>query len=105
MKLLSLVEVLVVNIFLIGLLLWITGDYSFRAAYWGPENFTPTPFRYPLFLVTSAVNGSTSIPGLLTVDWQQIVVLILVLTDAVYLSTLLHPRRGARPDVALQASE
>ncbi len=96
MRLLSLVEVLVVNASLIALLLWITGDYGFRAAYWGPEGFTPATARYPLFLITSAAKGSTSIPGLLTLDWQQVVVLVLVLTDGVYFSSLFRQLRGDR---------
>jgi hypothetical protein len=100
MKLLTLAEVVVVNVLLIALLLWITGDYSYRAAYWGSENFSPTTIRYPLFLITSAVKSSTSIPGLLTVDWQQIVVLMLVVTDGVYLSGLLRDRRRNAPQPA-----
>jgi hypothetical protein len=104
MKLLSLVEVLVVNVVLIALLLWITGDYGFRAAYWGTEGFRPTTVRYPLFLVTSAVKGSTSIPGSLTVDWQQVVVLVLALTDSVFLSSVLRRRRDSRAP-APQVSE
>ena len=94
MKLLSLVEVLFVNVVLLALLLWITGDYAFRAAYWGTESFDPTTARYPLLLITSAVKGTTSIPGLLTIDWQQVVALVLVVTDAIYLSNLLRSRRG-----------
>jgi hypothetical protein len=54
-----------------------------------------------LFLITSAVKPSASIPGLLTLDWQQIIVLLLVVIDAVYISTVLRPLRGSR---ALEAS-
>ncbi len=93
MKLLPLLEVLFANAVLIALLLWMTGDYGYRTAYWGPEGFTPTTVRYPLFLITSAVKGSTSIPGLLTVDWQQIVLVLLVVTDAVYAYAVLHARK------------
>ncbi len=93
MKLLAFLEVLFVNVILIALFFWITGDYNFRAAYWGPEGFTPTAIRYPLFLSTSAEKGVTSIPGLLTLDWQQVVVLLLVVTDAIYTSSLLAARR------------
>jgi hypothetical protein len=96
-RLLPLLEVLAANVFLIALFFWITGDYDFRTSYWATEVFTPTTVRYPLFLITSAVKPSTSIPGLLTLDWQQVVVLLLVATDAVYLSSLLRPLRGSRP--------
>lgn len=95
LRLLSLIEVLFVNALLIALLLWITGDYSFRTAYWGTEGFSPTTVRYPLLLITSAAKGTTSIPGLLTIDWQQVVALVLVVTDAIYLSNLLRSRKSA----------
>jgi hypothetical protein len=105
MKLLPLVEMLVVNLLLIALLLWITGDYGFRAAYWGGEGFAPTTVRYPLFLITSAVKGPTSIPGLLTVDWQQVAFVILALTDAVYVWSLLRTRRGNPRAAAIHLPE
>jgi hypothetical protein len=96
-KLLPLLEVLVANLALIALFSWITGDYDFRASYWTTEAFTSATARYPLFLITSAMKGSTSIPGLLTLDWQQVVVLLLVVTDAVYAWSLLAARRRAPP--------
>jgi hypothetical protein len=96
MKKLPLVEVLVVNAFLIPLLVLITENYSLRAAYWVSEGFTSTTVRYPFFFITSAVKGSTHIPGLLSVDWQQVVLVVLLLTDAVYAwSALKSSRRGA----------
>jgi hypothetical protein len=84
MKLLALTEVLLVNVLLIALLFWITSDYGFRAAYWGSEGFTPSTMRYPLFLITSASKGPILIPGLITVDWQQVVVIALVAIDGLY---------------------
>jgi hypothetical protein len=107
---LPLLEVLIANLVLIALLFWITGDYSFRIAYWGTEVFTPTTVRYPLFLVTSAVKGSTCvpstcIPGLLTLDWQQVVLLLMAVTDAVYLWSLLRMRRGAFPPEASRPTQ
>jgi hypothetical protein len=105
MKLLPLLEVLVVNAFLIPLLVLITENYGLRNAYWGLEGFAPTTARYPLFFVTSAVKGTTSIPGLLTVDWQQIVLLILVVTDAVYALSLYRSLKAARSNPALSVPE
>ncbi len=84
MKWVSVAEVLVVNGILIPVLILITENYSLRTAYWGPEGFAPSTARYPFFFITSAVKGSTSIPGLLSVDWQQVVLVVLILTDAVY---------------------
>lgn len=86
MKLLSVIEVLFVNAVLIVLLTLITQNYASRLAYWGKpgDGFTPTTTRYPLFFVTSAAKGSTHIPGLLSVDWQQVVVLVLLVVDVVF---------------------
>lgn len=84
MKLASLIEVALINAVLIPLLALITNNYGLRMAYWVHEGFTPTMTRYPLFFITSAVKGSTTIPGLLSVDWQQIILLVIILTDAVY---------------------
>jgi len=99
MKVLPLLEVLVVNAFLIPLLALITENYGLRGAYWGSEGFTSTTVRYPLFFITSAVKGSTHIPGLLSVDWQQVVLLVLIVTDAVYVWSAVKSgrRRGASP--------
>jgi len=97
MKVVRLVEVLVVNAFLIPLLVLISENYGLRDAYWGPEGFAYTTARYPFFFITSAVKGTTRIPGLLSVDWQQVVVLLLVVVDGVFVLSAL---RGRRQDVS-----
>jgi hypothetical protein len=93
MKWLSLIEALVVNALLIPLLILITENYALRNAYWGPEGFTPTTVRYPFFFITSAVNGPTRIPGLLSVDWQQVILVILVVVDAAFLWSAVKDRK------------
>jgi len=95
MKLLPLVELIVVNGVLLAFLVWVTGDCSYRAAYWKPEGFTPTLTRYPFFMITSATNGSSSIGGLLSVDWQQVLVVLLVAVDLVYAWSALKSRNKA----------
>jgi hypothetical protein len=87
MKKLPLVEVIVVNAILIPLLALITQNYALRMAYWGKvgDGFTPTMTRYPFFFITSAVKGSTHLPGLLSVDWQQVIVLLLIVVDGLYI--------------------
>lgn len=97
MKVLPLLEVLIVNAFLIPLLALITENYGLRAAYWGLEGFTFTTARYPFFFITSAVKGSTHLPGLLSVDWQQVVLIILIVVDGVFVLSAL---RGRRQDVS-----
>ncbi len=97
MKLLPLIEVLVVNAFLIPLLLLITENYGLRSAYWASEGFTSTTVRYPFFFITSAVRGSTHIPGLLSVDWQQVVLFVLILADAIFALGLYRSGKAANP--------
>jgi len=101
LKLLPLLEVLVINALLITLLVLITENYGLRAAYWGTESppFTSTTVRYPLFFITSAVRGSTRIPGLLSVDWQQVVLVILIVVDLVYLLSIFRgPKSSTVPE-------
>ena len=104
MKLLPLLEVLVINALLIPLLALITENYGLRNAYWGPEYFVPTTTRYPLFFITSAVKGTTSIPGILSVDWQQVVLLVIVVTDVVYALSLYRSRKPAQAQPVLSAN-
>ena len=100
MKWVSLVEVLFVNAVLIVLLAVITENYGLRNAYWGPEGFTPSTVRYPFFFITSAVNGPIRIPGLLSVDWQQVVLFLLVVTDAIFARGLLRRETASPPQEA-----
>ena len=98
MKVVPLLEVLVVNLVLLALFLWVSGDYAYRTAYWRPESLAPSTTRYPFFMITSAAGGSTSIPGLLTVDWQQVVAVALIVADVIYLRSVL--RAGKNPSTA-----
>jgi hypothetical protein len=88
-----LAEAIVANAILIPLLVLITRNYDLRTAYWLAEGFTPTTVRYPLLMITTAVKGSTKIPGLLSIDWQQVVALVLVLTDATYAWSMIKNSR------------
>lgn len=95
MKWVAVLEVLVINALLIPLLALLTENYGLRMAYWRSEGFTPTMTRYPLFFVTSAVKGATRIPGLVSVDWQQVVVLVLLVVDGLFVFSVLRgPARG-----------
>jgi hypothetical protein len=102
MKRLPLVEVLIVNALLVPLLVLITENYGLRAAYWASEGFTSTTVRYPLFFITSAVKGAIHIPGIFSVDWQQVVLVVIVVTDAIYAWSA---RQGARAHEDLPAAE
>ena len=104
MKILAILEMLVVNALLIPLLALITVNYGLRAAYWNSEGFTSTTVRYPFFFITSAVKGSTNIPGLLSVDWQQVVLFVLVVTDAIYVWSAVKSTRTGSMDRKSPAS-
>jgi hypothetical protein len=90
----AVLEVLAVNAVLLYLFFLVSGDYAFRAGYWASMGFTPTTSLFPFSLVTSAKNGQTSIPGLLTLDWHQVIVAILIVADALYLWSWLRSQRG-----------
>lgn len=96
MKRAAVVQVIIINAVLIPLLLLITQNYGLRLAYWASEGFTPTMTRYPFFFITSAVKGSTHIPGLLSVDWQQIVFLVLIVVDGLFVRALWKDGAPAR---------
>jgi hypothetical protein len=93
MKRLPLAEVVVVNAILIALLVLITENYGLRAAYWSSEGFTSNMVRYPFFFITSAVKGPTHIPGLFSVDWQQVVLFVLIVADAIFALGVYRSRR------------
>jgi len=92
MKALPLLEMLVVNAVLIPLLALITQNYALRMAYWAKpaDGFAPTMTRYPLFFITSAVRGSTHIPGIFSVDWQQVILLLLIVVDGMVVLSALN---------------
>ena len=94
MKRLPLAEVIVVNAILIPLLVLITQNYALRMAYWARpgDGFTPTMTRYPFFFITSAVRGSIHLPGLLSVDWQQVILLLLIVFDGLFILSALKSR-------------
>jgi hypothetical protein len=96
MKLMPLAEVVIINVLLIPILVLITENYGLRTAYWVSEGFVPATTRYPFFFTTSAVRGSTSIPGLLSVDWQQVIIAVLVVVDGVFAWSALKDRVGER---------
>ena len=92
MKWVRLAEVAIINAVLIPLFALISINYGLRGAYWGSEGFTYDTVRYPFFFITTATRGSTYIPGLLTVDWQQVVLAVIVVVDAVYAWSALRVR-------------
>lgn len=96
MRLASLLNLAVFNGVAIILAVLVFSDRAWRLGYW--ENtlgFTPNTVYYPFFYVTSAVKGSTSIPGLLTIDWLQVILVVMVVVDgSILLGMLRRSRQG-----------
>ena len=67
-------------------------DRVWRVAYWQSLGFTPTTSYFPLFYITSAVGERTSIRGVLTVDWLQVIVLVALVVDVATLVGILRRR-------------
>jgi hypothetical protein len=98
LKLSSLINLAIFNVIALILADLVYSDRVWRVGYW--ENvlgFTPHTAYYPFFYVTSAVRGSTSIPGTLTVDWLQVILVIMVLVDGSFALAYFRRRRASPP--------
>jgi hypothetical protein len=85
--------VLVSNMVILLLIYGIFQDYAYRLSYWRSLGFAPSTSYSPFFFVTSAAKGSTYIPGQLTLDWAQVLILILVAMDALYVYGVVRRRQ------------
>jgi len=82
MKAALVAEIVISNAVILAMILAVLQDDSGRLAYFRSLGFTTSTAYYPFFYITSAVNGATRIPGLLTLDWVQILAAALILIDA-----------------------
>ncbi|MDA4137108.1 MAG: hypothetical protein OK449_08975 [Thaumarchaeota archaeon] len=97
MKLTSLINLAVFNGVAIILAALVYNDRVARIAYWHEMGFTANTAYYPLSYITSAVQGTDSIQGLLTVDWLQVILVVAVVVDASFAWGLLRRRRALPP--------
>lgn len=81
----SIAFILASNAIILLLIWWVFQDYAYRATYWRGMGFTPSTSYSPFFFVTSAVRGSTHIQGQLTLDWTQVLGVLLLVIDATFL--------------------
>jgi hypothetical protein len=81
LKLTSVINIAVFNGVAIILAALVYNDRVARTAYWHELGFTPSTAYYPFSYITSAVSAATSIQGLLTVDWLQVILVIMVVVD------------------------
>lgn len=95
MKLSSVLNLAVFNGVGIVLAALVAEDQAWRLAYWRSMGFTPTTTYYPFFMSTSATNGLSSIPGLFTVDWLQVVLVVMAAVDALVVVGYLRRRSAA----------
>ncbi len=103
-------ELVVSNVLILAMLWAVLQDESGRLAYFRSLGFTTSTAYYPFFYATSAVNGSTRLGGLLTLDWVQVLAAALIILDAAFVVSLLRRPRQIPPaqppvDQSPQATE
>ncbi len=102
LKLYSFIQLVLINSVLIYLISLVRQDQSARVDYWRSMGFTPDTVYSVLSLRYPAVNGRVSIPGLPTIDWIQLFLVIIILVDVYYLFE--HRARRSAKQVQTQVS-
>lgn len=105
MKLTSIITLAAFNVIAIAMAVGVAEDQAYRISYWKSMNFTPHTTYYPFFLITTATNGSTYIPGLLTLDWLQVLVVIIAVVDGWTIFSYVRQRNMAPQLVAAQKDQ
>jgi hypothetical protein len=95
MKALHVARIVVTNVVILAIIWAILQDDAGRVAYFQSLGFTTSTAYYPFFYVTSASNQATHIPGLLTLDWTQVLAVVLAILDVGFLLPVL--RRNGVP--------
>lgn len=94
MKITSVINIIVFNGMALILAALVYSDRVWRLDYWQSLGFTPSTAYYPFFYVTSAVRGGATIPGLLTVDWIQVIIVVAAVIDGgIAFSAIRHRRK------------
>ncbi len=97
MKIELVAKIVIPNLVILAMLWAVIQDDAGRLQYFRELGFTPSTAYYPFFYITSAVDGSTRIPGQLTLDWVQVLVVALIVIDLALLLPLLRRRTSAEP--------
>ncbi|GEM_PF-2110595 len=97
MKAFSVAKIIIPNVVILAMLWEVLQDQAGRLAYFRTLGFTSSTAYYPFFYITSAVDGTTRIQGLLTLDWAQVLAVALILIDAAFVVGLLRGRNAASP--------
>lgn len=94
MKAVDATKIIIPNLVIVALLWEVLLDQAGRLAYFRTLGFTPSTAYYPFFYITSAVDGTTRIQGLLTLDWAQVLAVALILIDAAFVIGFLRKRKS-----------
>ena len=92
-----LARIIVTNVVILAIILAVLRDDAGRLSYFQSLGFTTTTTYYPFFYITSAVNGSTYIAGELTLDWIQVLAVVLIVLDVGFLLPFLRSRLASEP--------
>jgi hypothetical protein len=93
MRLSSVVEFVLLNAIVIYLIALVRSDQASRLQYWNRIGFTPSSVYSAFTLRYPAVNGMVSIPGLISLDWVQILLVLLIVVDVYQVASALGGRR------------
>ena len=104
MKALHAARIVITNVLILAIIWAILQEDAGRVAYFQSLGFTTSTAYYPFFYVTSASNQATRIPGLLTLDWTQVMAAVLVVLDAGFLLPLVRRSRGPQPPADVAAA-
>ena len=94
MKFDTMVKIAVPNLVILALIWEVLQDDAARIAYFQTLGFTPSTHYYPFFYITTAVDGTTYIPGLLTLDWVQVLAVVLLLLDLSFIVGYMRRQRS-----------
>jgi hypothetical protein len=105
MKFDTMVKVAVPNLVILALIWEVVQDDAGRIAYFQSLGFTPSTHYYPFFYITTAVKGASYIPGLLTLDWVQVLAVVLLVLDLSYVLGYTRQQRSMTTLPPVQAPE
>jgi lipid-A-disaccharide synthase-like uncharacterized protein len=96
MKISSIVQIVLVNAILIALMVLVREDQLARFDYWSSIGFAGKTVYSILMLRYPATSDHVSIPGLPTLDWVQVFLIVIVLLDVYYLAIIVTGRSDKR---------
>jgi hypothetical protein len=92
----AVLQLVVLDVILASLLFLVEEDRASRVQYFQSLGFAPSTSYLPLVFITRAVRGSTFIPGLWTIDWSQVLIILLLFLNASFFYSELRRRSGTK---------